>query len=235
VDQSELGCRGFALSRLARAARVAALALSLVAAAAGAAAAQDDDSDIQERRMGFAERGKNLALTTSFTEVFDREAFEKISSGFVTTVVVRIYVYRATRTEAPVSLALLKLEVVYDPWDEVFEVRSRGPLGEKQVRTRSRAQALRLMTELDEMPIAPLDRLPIGPHHFVAMVVELNPISPELLAEMRRWLSRPAGETSLDSSSSFFGSFVSVFVNPKLEQADRTLRIRSQAFYRAPR
>jgi hypothetical protein len=217
-------------------ARLAAL-VALLSTVAGPAAAQEaeDESEIAVRRMAFAERGKHLVVTTAFTELFDRQAFERISSGFPTKVVVRIYIYRRTRTEAPVSLALLELEVVYDLWDEVYVVRSRGPLGEKQVRTRSRAHAVRLLTELDQMPIAPLDRLPIGPHHFVAMVVALNPVSPELLAELRRWLSRPAGETSLDSSSSFFGSFVSVFVNPKLELADRTLRIRSQPFYRAAR
>jgi hypothetical protein len=214
-------------------ARAAALWLVLTVGVWPAAA--QDDGEIRVRRMGFAERGKHLVLTASFTEIFDREAFEKISSGFPTTIVVRLYVYLKSRTEAPVSLALLELEVVYDLWDEVYVVRSRGPLGEKLLRTRSRAQAIRSLTELDRMPIAPLDRLAIGPHHFVAMVVELNPVSPELLAEMRQWLSRPAGETSLDSSSSFFGSFVSVFVNPKLEQADRTLRIRSQPFYRTPR
>lgn len=220
--------------RLGPAARVIALCL-LSLLVARAAAAQDDDGDISPRRMGFAERGKHLVLTTSFTDLFDRAAFDRLSSGFVATVVVRIYIYRKSDTQTPVTLVLLKLEVVYDPWDDVYQFRSRGPLGEKQLRTRSRAQAVRLLTELDEMPIAPLDRLPIGPHHFVAMVVELNPISPELLAEVRRWLSRPAAETSLDSGSSFFGSFVSVFVNPKLDPADRTLRIRSQPFYRAPR
>jgi hypothetical protein len=210
------------------------LGLALLAAPR-AAGAQGADAEITVRRMGFAERGKHLVLTPAFTEIFDRVAFEKISSGFPTTVAVRLYVYRKSQTDAPVSLAVLELEVIYDLWDEVYEVRSRGPLGQKQLRTRSRADAVKALSELDHMPIAPLDRIPIGPHHFVAMVVELNPVSQELLAEMRRWLSRPAGETSLDSSSSFFGSFVSVFVNPKLEQADRTLRIRSQPFYRAPR
>lgn len=209
--------------------------LGLAALAPRPAAAQGAGNDIVIKRMGFAERGRNLALTTSFTEIFDREAFEKISSGFPTTVVVRLYLYRKARADAPVSFVLVQLEVVYDLWDEVYVVRSRGPLGQKLVRTRSRAEAVRALSELDQMPIASLDDIPIGPHHFVAMVVELNPVSEELLAEMRRWLSRPAGETSLDSSSSFFGSFVSVFVNPKLEQADRTLRIRSQPFYRAPR
>jgi hypothetical protein len=35
--------------------------------------------------------------------------------------------------------------------------------------------------------------------------------------------------------SSFFGSFVSVFVNPKIPVSDRTLKLRSQAFYRTKR
>ena len=186
------------------------------------------------RRMAFAERGKNLVVTTSFPELFDQGAADKVSSGFPSSVVVRVYVFRKDRTDRPVSLVLVEHEIVFDLWDEVYVLRTRGPLGKRELRYRSRQQAVRAMTELDHMPIAPLDRVAIGPHHFLAAVVELNPISPELLAEMRRWLSRPAGE-SLDSSSSFFGSFVSVFVNPKLDRADRTLRIRSQPFYRTPR
>ena len=71
-------------------------------------------------------------------------------------------------------------------------------------------------------------------HHYLAMVVELNPVSKELLAEMRRWLTRPAGSASIDRGSSFFGSFVSVFVNPRLPEAERVLRVRSQPFYRLP-
>src|SRR6266545_2683116 len=227
-----------------RVARVTALWLLVVGVADPATAqaqtpdeepGQDQEDGIIFERMGFAEPGKHLVLTAAFTQIFDTAAFEKLSSGLPTTVALRLYVYRKSRTDAPVSLAVLRLEVVYDQWDEVYLVRTRGPLGEKQLRTRSRAEAVKALTELDQTPVAPLDRIEIGPHHFVAMVVELNPVSPELMAEMRRWLSRPAGETSLDSSSSFFGSFVSVFVNPRLEQADRTLRIRSQPFYRTPR
>ena len=211
--------------------RVAAAALAILAASTGVAAAEDGNL---VRRMGFAERGKNLVVTTSFPELFDRGAAEKMSSGFPSSVVIRMYVFRKDRTERPVSLVLVEHEIVYDLWDEVYVLRTRGPLGKRELRYKSRQQAVRALTELDHMPIAPLDRIAIGPHHFLAAVIELNPISPELLAEMRRWLSRPAGE-SLDSSSSFFGSFVSVFVNPKLDRADRTLRIRSQPFYRTPR
>jgi hypothetical protein len=211
--------------------RRAAAALAVLAASAGVAAAEDG---ALSRRMGFAERGKNLVVTTSFPELFDRKAAEKVSSGFPSSVVVRLYVFRKDRTDRPVSLVLVEHEIVFDLWDEVYVLRTRGPLGKRELRYKSRQQAVRAMTELDHMPVAPLERVAIGPHHFLAAVIELNPISPELLAEMRKWLSRPAGE-SLDSSSSFFGSFVSVFVNPKLDRADRILRIRSQPFYRTPR
>jgi len=211
--------------------RSALAALAVVAALAGVAAA--DDVRLV-RRMGFAERSGNLVVTMSLPELFDRSAVDKISSGFPSSVVVRMYVFRKDRTDQPVSLVLIEHEIVFDLWDEVYVLRTRGPLGKRELRYKNRQQAVRAMTELDHMPIAPLDRIAIGPHHFLAAVIELNPISPELLAEMRRWLTRPAGE-SLDSSSSFFGSFVSVFVNPKLDHADRTLRVRSQPFYRTPR
>jgi hypothetical protein len=212
---------------------VATGALAALGILAASPARAEDRSLV--RRMRFAERGHNLVITTSFPEIFDRVAIEKLSSGLATRIAVRLYVFHRRQTERPVSLVLFESEVVYDLWDEVYVVRTRGPLGEKQVRLRSRQQAVRALTELTRTPVAPLVRIGLGPHYFAAMVVELNPVSPELLAEMRRWLSRPAGEASVESSSSFFGSFVSVFVNPKLDRADRVLRIRSQPFYRAPR
>jgi hypothetical protein len=65
----------------------------------------------------------------------------------------------------------------------------------------------------------------------LGMVVELNPVSQQTLAEVRRWLSLGTGG-GLDHGGSFFGSFVSVFVNPKLPAADRVFRLRSQPFFR---
>ena len=219
------------------------LALLLAAAATGAVltraprpAAAQEAGQVIYRRMGFAERAGQLVVTASFADILGPADYARLSSGLTTTVAVRVYVYRRDDTEQPLSLSVYQLELVYDLWDEVYVVRIRGPAGDRQIRAGSRAQAARLITRLARAPVAPLGRIPIGPHHFIAMVVELNPVSPELLAEMRRWLSKPAGEASVESSSSsFFGSLVSVFVNPKLEAADRVLHIRSQPFYRTPR
>lgn len=190
-----------------------------------------DDGAVLKRRMWFAERGDNLTVSTAFTELLDKKAYERLKSGFATTIVARVYVYNKDK-ELPVSVVMASFRAVYDLWDEVYVVRIDGPQGRQTQRFASRADALKALTTLDECPVAPLELIPRGPHHYLAMVVELNPVSKELLAEMRRWLTKPAGAASLDRSSSFFGSFVSVFVNPKLPEADRVLKYRSQPFYR---
>jgi hypothetical protein len=202
--------------------------------AAGQRPALADHDDISSKRMYFAERGGNLVVSTPFTtELFDIRDYENLAKGFVTTVVARIYVYRKDRDE-PVSAVMVSFRVVYDLWDRQYVVRIEGPRGRQTYHYNHQADALKALTTLDAMPVAPLADIPPGPHHYLAMVLELNPVSKELQAEMRRWLTRPAGSASIDRSSSFFGSFVSVFVNPRLPEADRVVRLRSQPFYRVP-
>ncbi len=205
----------------------AAVVLVLVARAAPARA----DDDIIRTRMAFAEQKRDLVVSTSFTDLLDQAAYERLGSGFATTIVARIYVYKEGK-DLPVSAVMASFRVVYDLWDEVYVVRIDGPMGRETRRISRRADALKAVTTLDRCPIAPLAEIPRGQNHYMAMVVELNPVSKELMAEMRRWLTRPAGSASLDRGSSFFGSFVSVFVNPELPQAERVLKLRSQPFYR---
>lgn len=203
---------------------------ALLGLLAGVASADDA---VNWRRMRFAEHSGNLVVSTSFPELFDAEAYDELGSGVASVIVVRCYVYRKGK-EMPVSFVLANIRVVYDHWGEVYEVRFEGPLGVTESRYRRRSEALRAITRLERFPVAPLERVAIGPHYFLGLVVELNPLSPALLAEVRRWLSERPGESRLDAGSSFFGTFVSVFVNPKLAEADRTVKLRSQPFYRVP-
>jgi hypothetical protein len=57
--------------------------------------------------------------------------------------------------------------------------------------------------------------------------VEVNPVSPQMLAQMRQWVSRPAGSTGIGPGDALFGSFVGLFVR-QIGNADRTLRFRTQ-------
>lgn len=188
----------------------------------------------QFRRMKFAEKSGSIVVTTNFTEVFDKEAYEDLSSGFPTTVVLRVYTYLNTQ-EAPVRVKLLRWRAVYDLWEETYVVRIEGLGRTKTLRIDSRVEVLRTLTQLRKFPVAGLDDIDIGPYYFLAMVIDLNPIDRRMLTEMRQWLTKSTNQSRLDSSSNFFGSFVSVFVNPKLQGADRSVRLRSQRFFRSAR
>jgi hypothetical protein len=62
---------------------------------------------------------------------------------------------------------------------------------------------------------------------YVGSLIELNPLSNSTVARIRRWLARPRGEYNVESKS-FFGSFVSLFVNDRIGNAERVLRVKSQ-------
>jgi uncharacterized protein DUF4390 len=218
-----------------RAVRAAAALLALACLAGPLAADARADNDAPERQtMRFIESGESLLVIASITKIFDATAYERLDSGLRSTLVIRVYVYRDGKQE-PVAYQLLRRQVVYDVWDEVYEVRLEGPGGRRDLRLKTRADALKAMTELDGLVIAPLADIRLEEHHVLGIVVELNPVSAETLAEIRRWLTQRATSTGLESDSSFFGSFVSVFVNPPLDQADRVIRIQSQPFFRPRR
>jgi len=205
--------------------------LVTLALALGATAHADDQPE--RHRFRFIERGQTLLITanpTPLAKLFDIGAYEALDSGFVSTVVIRIWIYPRDSRDA-VAFVLLKREVFYNVWDEVYELRldGRAPIKEKRP-----AEVLKRLTALEDVPVARLANLPHDQVYMLAMQVELNPVSKETLAEVRRWLSQGQGG-GLDRGGAFFGSFVSVFVNPKIPEADRVLRIRSQSFFRPRR
>ena len=202
------------------------LVLLVTAGVARTASAEE----LINQRMRFVERGTDLTVTTAITKLFDSEAYEALDSGFPSTVVIRMWVYPRASTDA-VAFQLIQRQVVYDLWDEVYVMRLDEPGGRKIVREKRKADALRRLTSIDDLPIAKLAELPYEQVYLLAMQIELNPVSKETLAQVRRWLSQGTGG-GLDRGGAFFGSFVSVFVNPKIPEADRVLRIRSQPFYR---
>jgi hypothetical protein len=203
----------------------------LVLLAAARAAAQET---VETRRLRLAEKGKRLVVTGAFTDVVDKETIEQLSSGFATTILVRAYTYDLAE-ERTVAFAAATYRIVYDLWEEDYLVRVHDGRGERTSRHQTLADALKRATLLDEMPVAPLAAVRVSRHHQLGVIIEVNPVSQELMAEVRRWLARPQGKSEVAGNSSFFGSFVSIFVNPKLEESERTLRFRSQTFYRTGR
>jgi len=210
------------------------LAAALAVLALATAALADDSPEPQ--RMRFVENGSYLTVSTlppgGIGKLFDTKAYEALKTGIASTVVIRILITPGD-SDVPVAEQLIQRQVVYDVWDENFSVQLEQPGGTKKFKVKPHAEALKWLTVIDDLPVARLDVLPYDKVFVLKMVVELNPVSRETLTEVRRWLSQGNGG-GLDRGGAFFGSFVSVFYNPKIAEADRILRIRSQPFFRPP-
>jgi hypothetical protein len=199
-----------------------------VIAARGSAAHADDTVEETTEHMHIAERGDVLTVTTKFTKLFDEAAFHALDSGFPSTVLITVAVF-SRDTGEPIHVTDLLRTVVYDLWDEVYtlQIENRKPVKVKQP-----AEALKLLTEVNDAVIANIGEMAVGEDavYYIRVNAQLNPVSKETLTQVRRWLSQGNGG-GLDRGGAFFGSFVSVFVNPKIAEADRVLRVRSQPFY----
>jgi hypothetical protein len=216
------------------------LALSvLVAVAIGIAPApaRADDPPKQEelpkRQANFAWEkqektgGVLLRASFSFRDVVDKSVADKLASGLPTVIAMRAYVLREGESN-PVALAVRTCRVVYDLWDEVYRLKISGPGGERDTAALNLDGVLRQCAEARDLPVADRSLLTPDKPHFLGVIVEVNPVSPQMLEQMRKWVSRPAGSTGIGPGDALFGSFVGLFVR-QIGTADRTLRFRTQA------
>jgi len=158
---------------------------------------------------------------------FDGSIKNKMRSGLLNRFTYRIYIRRVKDGE-PVALAAMRLVQVYELWDEVFFVVQQD--GEDQTRkSQSLDQAIDHLANLKGLIVA--QDLPPG-RYYADLFVELNPMSKEEEAELRAWIARSRGgqNTFATGDRSFFGTFVSLFINIRSGKAERTLRIQTPPF-----
>jgi hypothetical protein len=207
---------------------VAAFVLAALTASASAARA---DEPLPVRQAGLGMRQGQLVVSVGLQDLFGEAERQRLKSGFSTRILVRAAVEEASTGDA-VALAVWHAEILYDIWDEKFAVRTAANAApEQRAVTATADEAIDRTTALVAFPVAELARLQPGTRYVVAFRGDLNPISQDLLAEVRRWLVQPSrGQRRLAAGDSFFGSFVSIFVNPRIEDSERQVRFVSQPF-----
>ena len=202
------------------------LAVAVVFALTSIAVADDDT--VEAVHMQFVERGDDLVVSTKIQKLFNADTYAALGTGFESTIVINTFVYPQDSNE-PIAAYKAVRSVLYDIWDETYVVRLETSA--TPVRVKFQSEALKLLTTIDNMPVAQLLDLPLGDIFYLRMNVLLNPVDKKTLAEVQRWLSQGTGG-GLDRGGVFFGSFVSVFVHPKLNDADHVVQLRSQPFFR---
>jgi hypothetical protein len=203
--------------------RAVVVMLTVMLAAGSAAAAP------LVRLTGIARKADKLVVSVGLQDLFGPRDVERLLSGFTTRVLIRVALVREDQNQS-VAQAVRLSEIVYDLWDEKLRMRVSGEqpgrVDAHDVPTPK--AAVDLATTLLAFPLAEVAKLEPGVPYHVTFRADLNPISDELVTNVRRWLSRPGSRAG--SGESFFGSFVSVFVNPRVEDSERMLGLVSQSF-----
>jgi len=207
--------------------------LALAAATAVGQPAARADEPLPQRTTGVVVKNGQLLLSVGLQDLFGPTERQHLTSGFSSRILIRVALQDASsETREPVALGIQRAEIVYDIWDEKFSVRvTRGLGAELRALAPNADEAIWRATVLSQFPIADIGRLRPGGRYVVLVRGDLNPISEDLLADVRRWLVQPArGQRRLGAGDSFFGSFVSIFVNPRIEDSERQVRFVSQPF-----
>jgi hypothetical protein len=185
------------------------------------------DPPIQSRKMGIEASGAGLSLFYSARDLINLEAQKKLDSGLPQRIVVQHFAYARGRNE-PIAISGHSCRIVYDLWQAVYRVEYElFGVGVSAFAYRTRAEVLERCLVMRGFPLGQAPEVAGVSRVYVASLIELNPLSNTTLARIRRWLARPRGDYNVEGKS-FYGSFVSLFVNDRIGAAERVLKLRSQ-------
>jgi hypothetical protein len=205
------------------------LSLSLLAAPrALAQTAPPTPATLPTRAATVTLEDRMVLLSVSFRDVVDADLEKKLQNGLPTVITMRGYVFRDAGGD-PVALTAKSCRIVYDLWDEVYRIQLTQQGGASNKIAPNIEGVLRNCAEVRRLPLMERATMQNGARYFVAALVEVNPVSAEMLDRIKRWVTRPSGSTAIGPGDHLFGSFVGLFVT-RVGDADRKLAFRTQAF-----
>ena len=204
-----------------------ALSLSLCVALVLSPALALGQGKVPVRPVLVAWSGHMPLLSFDTRDFITRDVEKKLKSGLPQRIVTRVYAYR-DKGERPITAAVSSCRVVYDRWEAGFRVQRATAARDQSHLARSVRQVGDLCLDVKKLALggpATFDRHR-GKRIYFAALVELNPLSPDTVQRIRRWLSRSGGDEL--QGDAFFGSFVSIFVSRRMGSAERTMTFRSR-------
>jgi hypothetical protein len=166
-------------------------------------------------------------MTVAWRDVIDRRTRSKLLSGLPTMIATRAYLF-PQGSQQPVALSVKTCRIVFDLWDEVFRIDLRQGGRRRRTVAVNVEGVMRHCAEARRLPLARQSSLG-EERHFVGVLVEVNPISREMLDRIKRWVALPKGAGAVGPGDSLFGSFVGLFVT-NVPAADHSLSFRTQPF-----
>jgi hypothetical protein len=143
-------------------------------------------------------------------------------------IAMRAYLFKDAGGD-PIALTARSCRVVYDLWDEVFKITITQPGGSTSAVAVNVEGVLRNCGEVKKQPLLDKSAMSASTKYFLAVLVEVNPVSQDMLDRIKKWVTRPSGTNAIGPGDALFGSFVGLFV-AKIGDADKKLFFRTQSF-----
>ncbi len=209
-----------------------AIGLMLAPLTAAAADVLPDFDAMGSRKVTFVWERASLKANFGFRDALDAKVVDKVTSGLPWTVVLRAFLIRDGQS-APVALTGQTCRITFDLWDEVYRTEVLTAYGDRKQVAPNLEAAMATCTELRGFVVAHQRVVDHRFRHRLAIVAEVNPISPEMIEQLKRWVSRPAASTQLRPGDALFGSFAGLFMR-ELGKSDQTIVFRSEARVQGP-
>lgn len=208
----------------ARLASVVVLALGLVHASPARAQPAEAQKSLREARFEWDPTHQWLYTTFSFRDVVDAAVLRKLRLGLPTSIVLTGLLY-AQGVERPLASTLQNCKITWHVWEEMYRIEITRTNQRALVRhwTPTVNGVLRRCAEADRLLVANAEQVPAQvPALVLQAKVLVNPVSPELLAKIERWVTKPANTATASPGSVLFSTFTGLFMS-RIGEAERVL------------
>jgi len=168
-----------------------------------------------------------LHVSVKYRDVIDADTDRKLSSGVPTTLVFTAAVYRVGVRD-PVSTTAQTCEITLNVWKEIFRVKIMRPGSVVTTPVTTKDGVLRRCAEANLLLAGDRTQVPPGVPLYLVAKVQVNPVSPTMLQQIKRWVSRPTGTATAAPADALFSTFTGLFVQ-RIADAARELDFTTRA------
>ena len=172
---------------------------------------------------------KLLYLSVGFRDVIDEKIQEKLSRGLPTTIVLTAALYRANAQD-PVSTTAQTCKVTWHVWEEAYRVEITRPGGSQVRWTTTIEGVLRRCGEAHRLLAGDRSQIPESTTIRVVGKIQVNPISPEELTKIQRWVTRPASTGTAAPGDALFSTFTGLFLQ-RVGDAERDVKFATRPLF----
>ena len=169
-----------------------------------------------------------LYLDMNFRDAIDSGIRSKLSRGLPTTIVLAATI-QVLGSSQPRSTTTQTCRITWHVWEEAYFVEIVRP-GSTQARwTTTLEGVFRRCAEVHRLLAGDATQIPANVPLYARGSIQINPVSPEVLQKLQRWVQRPSSTGTAAPGDALFSTFTGLFLQ-RIGDAEREVR-----FFTLPR